>query len=563
MVSGGYDFLFRLFAQPEPGEPLGEIERLNVAVREGLFDTDLDFGPVAFDGSPRYMEVGVRPHVAPAAGLAGAGPTAGRNRGKVGLAGPPPGYVSLGPLIPLLGSPSSAYAALAATASTASSVTAGSINPVSLAGVSAAQSGVVSVSQGRFVVGPAASTSWELGGNSGTTGSDFLGTRDNQPLTVRVNQERAIWIQPTGVSPNLVGGFGGNTISNAPVGVTISGGGGTGGGEHLATASYTTIGGGFGNAVTNQYAAIVGGANNRAGGYAAFVGGGGGRDPQSGQVVANTANGAWSVVAGGRENVAGGTASAIGGGDYNQAGQDAATIAGGQYNSASQLGATVGGGGSNGAQALYATVSGGLENEARDPFSTVAGGSGNLALAPGATVGGGEINRAAGAYSTVGGGLEGLTTQYGQWAYASGSFGMPGSAQAALYVLRNTTSTNNPSAELFLDGAAMRPNVPAGRSMTFDVLIVARSDVSPSGQPSQSAGYLLRAVVKNDGNGAVFVGGQLPSVTVLAEDDPTWDVLPAVQGDSLVFRVNGPIGAGVTPPTIRWVARVEAVEVGW
>src|ERR1051325_3546695 len=31
---------------------------------------------------------------------------------------------------------------------------------------------------------------WKLGGNAGTTGSDFLGTTDNKPLNLRVNNAR-------------------------------------------------------------------------------------------------------------------------------------------------------------------------------------------------------------------------------------------------------------------------------------------------------------------------------------------------------------------------------------
>jgi len=157
----------------------------------------------------------------------------------------------------VLAAPSAIYAPLAGTAATAGvagAVSVGAISPVSLAGVTAAQSGVVSVSQGRFVVGPAVVTNWELRGNSGTTSSDFLGTSDQQPLTIRVNQERALWIQPTGVSPNLVGGYAGNVLSNAPVGVAIGGGSG-----NLTLATGATVGGGEINRAAGAYSTVAGG----------------------------------------------------------------------------------------------------------------------------------------------------------------------------------------------------------------------------------------------------------------------------------------------------------------
>ncbi len=38
--------------------------------------------------------------------------------------------------------------------------------------------------------------SWKLAGNAGTTGSDFLGTTDNQPLNLRVNNARSLRLEP-------------------------------------------------------------------------------------------------------------------------------------------------------------------------------------------------------------------------------------------------------------------------------------------------------------------------------------------------------------------------------
>jgi hypothetical protein len=39
---------------------------------------------------------------------------------------------------------------------------------------------------------------WELTGNAGTTGADFLGTTDNKPLAIKANNTQAIQVNPNG-----------------------------------------------------------------------------------------------------------------------------------------------------------------------------------------------------------------------------------------------------------------------------------------------------------------------------------------------------------------------------
>ncbi len=54
------DFQFKLFDSENDGEQIGtEIERPNWPVHDGLFQVELDFGPDAFDGSQRYLEIWV------------------------------------------------------------------------------------------------------------------------------------------------------------------------------------------------------------------------------------------------------------------------------------------------------------------------------------------------------------------------------------------------------------------------------------------------------------------------------------------------------------------------
>ena len=54
--------------------------------------------------------------------------------------------------------------------------------------------------------------SWALNGNSGTGGNGFIGTTDNAALTIGVNGQAALRIYPQSQSPNLIGGYSGNTV---------------------------------------------------------------------------------------------------------------------------------------------------------------------------------------------------------------------------------------------------------------------------------------------------------------------------------------------------------------
>ncbi len=83
-----------------------------------------------------------------------------------------------------------------------------------------------------------------------------------------------LYTLPNATSPNVIGGYHGNTISNTVVGGAI-GGGGTGfGHQNRITADYGTVGGGYENWVLDSYATIGGGATNRASGFKSTVPGG-------------------------------------------------------------------------------------------------------------------------------------------------------------------------------------------------------------------------------------------------------------------------------------------------
>jgi hypothetical protein len=296
---------------------------------------------------------------------------------------------------------------------------------------------------------------WSLTGNSGTNpAANFLGTTDNQALELRVNNARALRLEPNATSPNLIGGYSGNSVTSGVVGATIGGGGaaddgwgnpalnrvtddyGTVGGgmsnqagDNTGTTTdskLATVGGGSGNTASGSGAVVGGGFGNTASGISDTVGGGSGNTASGsfstvGGGSTNTASGFDATVDGGRENKASGHSSTVGGGFYNTASESSSTVGGGSCNTASGRWATVGGGHHNTASGNYTTVSGGglsnpsdlaTGNRVTDDYGTVGGGGNNQAGdnagttedAVYATVGGGGSNTASGGDATVGGG---------------------------------------------------------------------------------------------------------------------------------------------------------------
>jgi len=141
---------------------------------------------------------------------------------------------------------------------------------------------------------------------------------------------------------------------------------------------------------------------------------------------------------------------------------------------------------------------------------------------------------------------------YGQMAYASGSFAATGDAQASLYVLRRAaTMAAGAWYELFLDGVDDRLTLAAGRTLTFDLRLSARTAAG------ESAGYRIEGVIENAGGTTALVG--TPVVTVLGEDDAAWDAQVSADdgNDALLIQVQG------NGETIRWVATVDTAEVAW
>ncbi len=296
---------------------------------------------------------------------------------------------------------------------------------------------------------------WSLRGNAGTNpAAIFLGTVDEQPLEVRVNNARALRLEPNATSPNVIGGQSVNRVTDGAAGATIGGGGETGL-ENRVSDSFGTVGGGRNNQAGDEAgtvndkpgATVGGGAWNIASGRGATVGGGlgnqvtadwatiagGGRVDPGNPLLGNSVFDHYGSIGGGGNNRAGSddgdptnaTYATVAGGGTNWATGQGATIGGGFVNEASGFAATVSGGDSNTTSGDYATVAGGLGNEALGKFSTIAGGgrsdpadplTGNRVTDDYGTIGGGARNQAgnnAGTtndadHATVGGGYQNL-----------------------------------------------------------------------------------------------------------------------------------------------------------
>jgi hypothetical protein len=360
--------------------------------------THLDFGTNAFTGMSLWLDIAVRP---------------GASTND---------FVALTPRQPVTPTPYALFAPNAGTAATASAVAVGAVSSAQLKTLAAPTNGQVLSFSGKNLVwtnGSSSAGSWSLNGNAGTsTGVNFLGTTDNQPLELWVNGARTLRLEPNVAGArNVIGGSPVNAVDAGVVGAFIGGGGATNyftsfptpnrvsanfgaiGGGILNTintnANLSSIGGGFGNTANGTYATVGGGYNNTALlGDAGTVGGG----------SENTAGG-YATVAGGYHNTASGQAT-VGGGQDNSATASLATVAGGGANSASGYGDTVGGGSRNTASESGTTVGGGSFNTASGNHAAVAGGALNTASGSEATLAGGGNNTASGRWATVAGGLE-------------------------------------------------------------------------------------------------------------------------------------------------------------
>ena len=366
--SGSAEILFTVWDAGTNGNAIATNNAGSVitAVNNGLFTVTLDFGSGPFTGDPRFLQAEVRTAIGPFTALAPRQP----------LTTAPYALRALN--LTTNGLASGIYGN-AFTLNNAGNLFAGSFNGAST-GSFAGNGSAISNVNATALGGVAATGFWATNGNIGTnpTNGAFLGTRDNLPLEIRVNGQRAFRLEPaSNGAPNVIGGSLQNFVGPGVVGATIGGGGATNYQGFPATNSsqsdFGTVAGGFGNQIG-------------LGGYVGSIGGGSG----------NTLNGAGNTISGGINNSLNTNAftSTIGGGSDNaiQNNENSSAINGGSGNqigvppgfpsSFFQVGYNVIGGGAGNriyALAEFSTIAGGMKNliETNVNQSTIGGGAGN------------------------------------------------------------------------------------------------------------------------------------------------------------------------------------------
>jgi hypothetical protein len=374
-ANGSYDLTFALFGVSSGGSAVaGSLTNSATSVSNGLFTGVLDFG-ANFPGAARWLEIGVRTN----------------------------GGGAFTVLIPRQALTPSPYA-----------ITAGNVTGVvPNAGLSGTYGGAVTFNNaGNSFTGsgsglsnlnannlasgtvPAAAlgNAWKTTGNAGTSpGANFIGSTDNQPLDLRVNNARAIHVQPVaGAAPTIVGGSSSNSVDPSVKGALIGGGD-----KNLigSLSDYSIVAGGYSNQIVfaSLNATIGGGLQNT------LVG-----------------NDHYSTIAGGQQNQIDNVvlASSIGGGQQNdlQTYVQFSTIAGGYLNQIQYLASysSIGGGQNNIIQtnAAYSVLGGGLDNALGANYSSIGSGFlNNIATnADYSAIAGGALNIIQSGYSVIGGG---------------------------------------------------------------------------------------------------------------------------------------------------------------
>ena len=394
-ANGSYDLTFSLFnVSNGAGQVGGTVTNSAVAVSNGLFTAALDFGN-QFPGANRWLEIAVR-----------------TNGGSV--------FSTLSPRQALTPTP---YAITAANVMPGAGLSGTYSSAVTLnnsanqfSGSYAGNGAGVTNVNAATLNGLSSSNFWKTGGNNVAAGQ-FLGSTNNQPVELWVNGARALRLEPTASSPNIIGGYVGNSVT-AGVGSTIHGGGGNGMASHIDSASFAAIGGGsLNNIQTNADESVIGGGSHNTIATGAFD----------------------STIGGGNFNTAGDRYTAIGGGLQNTAGNGFATISGGSANNAIRLWATIGGGGSNTNQSDYGFIGGGNLNYV---------GNGGTA----STIAGGAANYASGNYAAIPGGLSNLAS--GDYTFAAGRRAKAGNTGTFVWADSTDADFTSTAANQFLIRAA-------------------------------------------------------------------------------------------------------------
>jgi hypothetical protein len=112
--------------------------------------------------------------------------------------------------------------------------------------------------------------------------------------------------------------------------------------------------------------------------------------------------------------------------------------------------------------------------------------------------------------------------------------------------LSGTTANDTPT-EIYVDGTPTnRVDVATGSTITFSALVAARS-------ATESAGYKIEGVIKNDAGTAELVG--VVAKTVFAEEDIAWDITVTAANNAISFIVTGD-----SADSVSWEVTLNKIE---
>ncbi len=257
--------------------------------------------------------------------------------------------------------------------------------------------------------------------------------------------------------------------------------------------------------------------------------------------------------------------SAVVGGSGNHAAANYSIVGGGTLNSIDE---TV----YDRSHSVYSFIGAGIQNHIKDSkVSAIVGGYGNQILGENTPVSGNYVigngntmqdysntimlghNCSVGSDYSTAIGRNARASRHGEIAFGAGKFSLNGDAKTSILVSRNST-TDATQTDLYLDGSSRVIDIYANSAFYFETDIVAKQDQAGGGD---CAAYKIQGLIKNHG-GTTFVGS--PTVTTIAEDDPTWSVTATAAG----IEGNGTLQLKVTgaaATNIRWVATTKLTEV--
>lgn len=217
---------------------------------------------------------------------------------------------------------------------------------------------------------------------------------------------------------------------------------------------------------------------------------------------------------------------------------------------------TAGTGGDDGGLACAIFASYHSEIMGATTHASIVGGSNHKMVGDYSTFFGGTLNESViGSDFALTTGLRAKTRWGGSHTMGMG-FSAAGDMQAVRATLRATTTNATPTEVLTTSGASSRLSTVDNSAMVFDILITGRRIDSGT----ESAAYRITGMVKRGAGVATTALVGTPTITVIAEDDVTWNVGVAASTSSGVLLVTV---TGATGKTVRWGGRIDTAEVSF